>query len=69
MKVALPASVVGKIWRSYEHLRNDMIVLCKELVINIHQFALTYRCCGLLCRHVFGALGQAQLPNTHAYRT
>ena len=61
-------AALGQIGRSDEQLRHDVIILRKQLVINIHQLTLPDRGRSLLRGHVLRPRGQAQLANAHADR-
>ena len=49
-----------------QQLGNGMVILAEQLVIDVHQFALSHSRRGLLGGNVLGAASQAQLSNAHA---
>ena len=68
VKVRLAATALGQIRRGDEQLRHDVIILRKQLVVNIHQLTLPDRGRSLLGGHVLRPRGQAQLADAHADR-
>ena len=59
MEVAFPASGLLQIGRGDEDLRDDVVVLGEELVVDVHELALADSGGCLLGRHVGRLRGQA----------
>ena len=65
LKVAVTL-LVAKIVCGEQDLRHGMVVFREQLVVGVHQLALTHGGGRLLARHVTGTLGKIQLANAHA---
>ena len=65
VEVLLPAAAVGNVRRSDQKLGHRMIVFSKQLVIHIHQLALSHRRRCLLGGHIVGPLPEVQLTEAH----
>ena len=65
VEVLLPAAAVGNVRRGDQKLGHRMIVFSKQLVIHIHQLALSHRRRRLFGWHIVGPLPEVQLAETH----
>ena len=68
VEITLAAACLLQIRRGDENLRHDVVILRKQLVVNIHQLTLPDRGRSLLGGHVLRPRGQAQLADAHADR-
>ena len=60
------ALLAADILAGEQHLRHRVVVFVEQLVVGVHQLALTHGGCGLLGGHVRRAAGQIQLTHAHA---
>ena len=51
--------------RRDQDLRHNMMILRKQLVVNIHQLALTHRGSRLLCRNIRRAMRKRKFAHPH----
>ena len=57
---------IPQVFAGQEDLRRGVVIGGKELVVDIHELALSDGCRGLLSRHVCGALPQVEFAHSHA---
>ncbi len=62
----LPPPLVPHVGPGQQHLGHRMVVLGEQLVVDVHQFALSYRRGGLFGGHVGGTARQLELAHPHA---
>ena len=65
VEILLP-SAVGNVRRSDKELRHGVVILREQLVVDIHQLALSHGGRRLLGGHIGGTPRQIQLPHAHA---
>ena len=65
MEILLPGAV-GNVRRGDEELCHGVVILREQLVVNIHQLALSHGGGRLLGGHIGGTPRQIQLPHAHA---
>ena len=57
---------MGDILAGDQQLGYGVVIFSKELVVDVHEFALPYGCRCLLAWDVFGTASEPQLPHAHA---